>query len=356
MIRAPSRLALRGVAVVAFVLLPILCATATLAATGTLRGSSFNPGAGTGVASGGRHASGPRVATRPRLHLPSPSATASPSLAPTEPPLPVPAAAPPLFSSAWLASHPQPSLVLQDRGAILVDVGTRQLMYETSPNQKLPTASLAKMVTVLVALQHATWTTELTVPAAATVLEPDATMMGLTAGEQLSVGELVAGVFLLSANDAAETLARAILPRSAFIRDMNLLVRSWGLRDTAFSNPTGLDDPGEYSTAYDLAVVAWHVETDAPGLLGITSQKEILLPQTATHKAYDLQTVIGPVLHDFPGATGMKTGYTDDAGYCIVATATRGGRSLITVVMSAPQDVGVAEALLSYGFSAAPGA
>ncbi|MFZ0217002.1 MAG: serine hydrolase, partial [Candidatus Dormiibacterota bacterium] len=284
----------------------------------------------------------------------TPALTPSPSASPTPPPLPVPAASAPLFGTTWLTRHPQPALKLPGHAAILVDVATRQVMYESKQNQELPTASLAKLVTVLVALQHATLTTELTVPAAATHLESDATEMGLTAGEQLSVGELLDGVFLLSANDAAETLAQAIMPRPDFIRDMNLLVRSWGLRDTLFSNPTGLDDPDEYSTAYDLAVTAWHVESDQPSLEQITSQKEIQLPQTATHKAYDLHTVVGPVLHDFPGATGLKTGYTDDAGYCLAATATRGPRSLIAIVLGSPTDIADAEALLSYGFSVTP--
>ncbi|MGH7919941.1 MAG: D-alanyl-D-alanine carboxypeptidase family protein, partial [Candidatus Dormibacteraceae bacterium] len=283
---------------------------------------------GPGLASGSRTASGSRVA-------PTPSRV----------PLPPLADVPPYFQTGWLATHPTPALKLEDRAAILVDLGTGQTLYENDDATPLPTASLAKLVTVAVALQHATLQTSLTVPLAATQIEKDATVMGLSPGEQLTVEELIDGILLESANDAALVLAQAIIPEPEFIYDMNALVRSWGLPGARFSNPTGLDAPGELASAYDLAVIAARVIGDQPELLQISDQREIQIPQTPTHKAYYLWTLIGPVRHGFPGAIGLKTGYTDDAGYCFALPDQRGGRTLLAIVLDSPTDEQDAETL-----------
>ncbi len=264
-------------------------------------------------------------------------------------PWPVPSDA--YFSAGSVSTRPAPTL--QDRAAILVDLTGRQVLYENNALTPLPTASLAKLVTILVALRHASLQTVLTVPYAATQVGPDETTMGLGAGEQLTVEELIEGILLVSANDAALVLAQAVLPEAAFIADMNALVRSWQLPGATFANPTGLDEPGEVASAYDLAVVAAQVVSEQPELLGISDQKEIQIPQTSSHKAYDLRSLIGPVVRGFPGADGLKTGFTDDAGYCLAATDQRGGRTLLAIVLNSPTDVDDAQALLTYGFSVA---
>lgn len=240
---------------------------------------------------------------------------------------------------------------LHDRAAILLDLTTGRVLYEHNALAPLPTASLVKLVTVLVALRHASLQTVVTVPPTATQVGEDETRMGLTAGEQLTVGELIDGILLESANDAALVLAQAIIPEAQFIQEMNVLVESWNLSGASFTNPTGLDDPGELASAYDLAVIAAHVVAEQPELLQVSQQKEIQLPQTPTHKAYHLWSLIGPVLRGFPGADGLKTGFTDNAGYCLALTDVRGGRRLLAVVLNSPQDVDDAEALITYGFS-----
>jgi D-alanyl-D-alanine carboxypeptidase len=135
---------------------------------------------------------------------------------------------------------------------------------------------------------------------------------------------------------------------------MNALVRSWGLSNAAFTNPTGLDAPGELASAYDLAVIAAHLVEEQPELLQISEQKQIQIPQTSSHKAYDLGSLIGPILTGFPGADGLKTGFTDDAGYCLALTDQRGGRTLLAIVLNSPRDVDDAQALITYGFSVDP--
>lgn len=272
--------------------------------------------------------------------------------APTPTPWPLPSGA--YFGSTLPAAQPAPPLTLHDRAAILVDLTSRRVLYENDALRPLPTASLAKLVTILVALRHASLQTVLTVPYPATQLGPDETSMGLNAGEQLTVEELIEGVLLESGNDAALVLAQAIMPEPRFIADMNELVQSWRLPGASFSNPTGLDEAGEVASAYDLAVVAAHLVSEQPELLQISDQKEIKIPQTSSHKAYDLQSLIGPVVRDFPGADGLKSGFTDDAGYCLAFTDQRAGRMLLAIVLNSPTDVDDAQALMTYGFAVDP--
>ena len=320
-------------AALATLLLPVVLAGLLIVA-GDLRKPPRQAGAGAiaGIASTSR--------TAPAAH-PSPKPTA----------WPVPAGA--YFSAAVPPRH-APALTLHDRAAILVDLSSRRVLYENNALTPLPTASLAKLVTILVALRHASLQTVLSVPYPATQLGPDETSMGLNAGEQLTVAELIEGILLESANDAALVLAQAIMPEARFVSDMNTLVESWQLPGARFTNPTGLDDPGEVASAYDLAVVAAHVVSEQPELLAISGQKEIQIPQTPSHKAYDLQSLIGPVMRGFPGADGLKTGFTDDAGYCIAATDERAGRMLLAIVLNSPQDVDDAQALITYGFTLNP--
>jgi D-alanyl-D-alanine carboxypeptidase (penicillin-binding protein 5/6) len=179
-------------------------------------------------------------------------------------------------------------------------------------------------------------------------MEPD--VMGLSAGEVVTVEDLLYGLFLDSGNDAAETLARAIIPRSRFLAEMNAKARLLGLADTSFVNPTGLDAPGHYSSAHDLAVVAGYLETRYPRLAAIASAKERRIPATAGHKAFDPRN-LNKLVWNYAGADGLKTGFTDAAGGCVAGSATRGGRHLLVLVMGSAVFFTEAERLLDYGFS-----
>src|SRR5439155_3092173 len=139
--------------------------------------------------------------------------------------------------------------------------------------------------------------------------------------------------------------------RDRFIQLMNEKARSIGMLDSHFTTPVGLDDPDMKSSAYDLAVTAYTIDTVYPALVAIADQPEMHLPATRTHKAYDGVNWLHSFFMAYPGATGMKTAYTDNAGGCTVATATRGGRRLIAVVMHSNSFVTDAEHLLDYGFS-----
>ena len=265
------------------------------------------------------------------------------------------------FSKDWLASHPQPAVDVKGESAILVDVGTHQVLWERDPHSVRAPASLAKLVTAMVVADHVSSLNQrVRVPPEADVkaiqqIEPASTVMGLNAGEVLTVRELLTGLFLRSGNDAAEALARGIgIPRGRFIGLMNDKARAIGMSDSHFTTPVGLDDPGMKSTTYDLAVVAYAIDTRYPDLAAIADEPEMHLPATSTHKQFDGVNWLHSFFGNYPGATGMKTGYTDDAGGCTVTTASRGNRRLIAVVMHSSVFVTDAEHLLDYGFSVRP--
>ena len=241
-----------------------------------------------------------------------------------------------------------PDLGLAAEAAILVDLDARRVLWAKDAGSRRAPASLAKMMTAMVAVDLAGLDRRLTVPEEATGVVPN--LMGLEPGDQVTVREVLYGLFLDSGNDAAETLGQAILPRARFIAEMNARARAWGLRDTAFSNPSGLDDAGLTTTPYDLAVIAGHLESGYPALMEIAGTRSQSIPATSAHHAYAPYS-LNKLLWTYPGATGLKTGFTDDAGGCVVATATRGGRHLIAVVMHSDVFFTDAARLLDYGFS-----
>jgi len=252
----------------------------------------------------------------------------------------------------WLAEHGQPAIAITSESAILVDVDSKEVMWARAEHSRRPPASLTKMVTAMVAADLASsFDQEVTVPIEATSLESDSTMMGLSAGEVVNVRDLMYGMFLVSGNDAAETLARAFVPRDRFVQLMNDKAAELGMLDSHFTNADGLDDAELRTSAYDVAIAATAIATRYPGIMAIAGARSEVLPQTPTHKAYSFNTFI-KLVSTYPGATGLKTGYTDDAGYCLAGTATRGDRHLLVVLLGG--DLGLtsdATRLLDYGFS-----
>jgi len=257
------------------------------------------------------------------------------------------------FSMLWLAMHPQPSLPIRAQAAFLVDVDARTVLWMKDPETARAPASLTKLMTAMVAVDDAGSLDKIvTVAPEATQVEPS--LMGLTAGEKLTVGELLYGLFLDSGNDAAEALARGIVPRDRFIRQMNQKAKSIGLTATHFVNPSGLDAPGHGMSAHDIAHMAAYLDKYYPQLAAIAATKSITIPAGDTHKAFPMQN-LNRMLWTYPGATGLKTGLTDDAGGCWLATATRNGRHLIAVVLNdTGRSADDAATLLDYGFGVRP--
>jgi D-alanyl-D-alanine carboxypeptidase (penicillin-binding protein 5/6) len=257
------------------------------------------------------------------------------------------------FSNLWLATNPQPHLPIHGQAAFLVDLDSRLVLWQRDPETTRAPASLTKLITAMVAVDDSTSLDQVvTVAKAATKVIPS--HMGVSSGERLTVRELLDGLFLDSGNDAAEALAMGIVPRDRFIRQMNQKAQSIGLTASHFVNPSGLDAEGHGMSAHDLAHVAAYLDSYYPELAAIAATREISIPATSTHKAFHPYN-LNALLWNYPGATGLKTGLTDNAGGCMLATATRNGRHLIAVVLNATGfSVADATLLLNYGFSVHP--
>src|SRR2546425_13102412 len=168
-----------------------------------------------------------------------------------------------------LAPAPPPPPVIKARSAILVDLDSGKTLFQVDPHGRHAPASLTKIVTALVALDHLRLDQTVTVPVSINQIPWDSTRMGLRAGERLTVRELLYGLFLNSGNDAAITLSEAAMPRATFVGLMNTRAAALGMTDTHFVNPIGLDDPGHYTSAADLARASEELIRRCPALRGL---------------------------------------------------------------------------------------
>jgi serine-type D-Ala-D-Ala carboxypeptidase (penicillin-binding protein 5/6) len=268
----------------------------------------------------------------------------------TGPGLPVTgSAAQPVEVYELVRSAPAPPII-KARSAYLIDLDNGGMLFQLDAHGRRAPASLLKVATALVALDQLRLDQMVTVPVSIDQLPWDSTRMGLRPGEQLTVRELLYGLFLNSGNDAAITLAEAAMPRPTFIALMNAKAAQLGLVDTHFVNPIGLDDTGQYTSAADLARMAIELTTRHPEVVAIASTPSLTVSATATHHAYVLYN-LNQLIRTYPGATGLKTGWTGQAGGCLIATATRNGRHLLVVVMASPRIFEEAATLLDYGFA-----
>jgi D-alanyl-D-alanine carboxypeptidase (penicillin-binding protein 5/6) len=226
-------------------------------------------------------------------------------------------------------------------------------LWQRDPETSRAPASLTKLMTAMVAVDDA-GSLDRTVEVTKEATQVIPSVMGLTTGEQVTVRDLLYGLFLDSGNDAAEALASGLVPRDRFIRQMNQKAKSIGLTASHFVNPSGLDAAGHGMSAHDLAHAAAYLDTYYPQLASIAATRDVAIAATATHKAFYPHN-LNRLLWSYPGATGLKTGLTDSAGGCMLATATRNGRHLIVVVLNATlHSTEDAALLLDYGFSVHP--
>jgi len=202
-----------------------------------------------------------RVPVSTPTPVPSPVRTVTPL--PTRMPRP----------AATLRPLPVPVIAAQE--VTLVNLDTGRFLWQSNARAARAPASLTKIFTAMVAVDLIGMNTTVTVPASITQLPADSTFMGLTPGERLTVRELLYGVFLNSGNDAAETLAASGTSRSTFIAAMNTKAAHLGLHGTHFTNPTGLDASGHYSSAFDLALAATYLESHYSALVAIAEFHEL---------------------------------------------------------------------------------
>jgi D-alanyl-D-alanine carboxypeptidase (penicillin-binding protein 5/6) len=285
---------------------------------------------------------------------------------PGAPPVAATVAGPPL-SFSFAKFEADPALVagavaagvpsLSGESAIVVDMERKEVLYAKNAHKRQLMASTAKIMTALVAVERAPLDKVITVPTEATQVEPN--HMGIQAGEKLTLKELLYGLMLDSGNDAAEAIAHGAGGaggRTQFIAWMNEKVQQFGLQSTRFANPAGFDDPNAYSTAYDLAVIGAHALKNAE-LRAIYGAKNIVIQSSkepGREHGWFGPGNLNSLLSTYRGAIGIKPGYTEDAGYTLVAAAERDGRTLISVTLNSRQHFSDATRLLDFDFTRKP--
>lgn len=236
---------------------------------------------------------------------------------------------------------PVQAKALSAQKAILMDGTTGRVIYEKNADEKSLIASTTKIMTALVVCQQCNVLDRVRIPKEAVGVEGSS--MYLRAGEVLTVQELLYGLMLQSGNDAAVALAIYCGGTvEGFAELMNDKARSLGLNNTHFVNPNGLDAPGHYSTARDLAVLAAYAMDD-PIFAQTVSTRQVKCGERYL-------TNHNKLLWRVEGADGVKTGYTKTAGRILVSSATRDGRRLVCVTINAPDDWNDHASLLNNGF------
>lgn len=235
------------------------------------------------------------------------------------------------------------------KAALIYDLTTDTFLYQKNVKSRLPIASLAKIMTAIVALENQKPNDSYIVDDFSARIGENS--MGLSSGETLNLEELLYGLVLVSGNDAAETLAANTQGgRGVFIKKINDKVSSLGLLDTVLPNPTGLDDgKTQYSSAYDLLIMTKFVINNFPLFRTVAQTFTIDIPQTKMHKEYFLENQTN-LLTSYPGVKGVKTGYTEEAGLCLVTYAENGGHKLIGVILNSPSRREEMRELLDYSF------
>lgn len=235
---------------------------------------------------------------------------------------------------------------LSARAAAVIDADDKTILHAKNPDLKLLPASTTKIMTALVALDHYPLDRVITVDS----VHNTGQVMKLKPGERISVENLLYGLLVNSANDAATVLAQNFEGgEDAFISAMNQKVKDLGLTDTNFTNASGLDAYGHYTTAHDLALLAAaamknDIFRKIVGTLGIS------IADADNTVVHDLET-INELLGKIPGLTGVKTGWTELAGECFVAYVSRNNRNLITVVLGSADRFGETSALINWAYS-----
>ncbi|UQZ86688.1 D-alanyl-D-alanine carboxypeptidase DacB precursor [Paenibacillus konkukensis] len=258
---------------------------------------------------------------------------------------------------------------IQGEAGLLMDEKTGKILFDKNENRRLYPASTTKIVTALVALEKAEPNERVTVGDEVDLRTADESTAGLKKGQKLSLRDLLSAMLLPSGNDAARTVARYIASKETgrslsaeesiryFASLMNDKAAQLGAVSSHFVNPHGLHDPQHYTTARDLAVIA-RAAMGVPEFRSIVSEAEHTVSSSSARLVLANRNKLLQAGSDYymRGANGIKTGFTDEAGYCLVASASRGGRELIAVVLkSTESDVWLdSQKLLEYGFAGLP--
>lgn len=261
-----------------------------------------------------------------------PSAQTQAAVTPVPTPTPTPTATP------SPTPIPTPEATTQEERSVstyLMDVTTGKVLINTTSNFRLPMASTTKIMTAILAIEHLNLNDMITIHQSELDEIPPGgySIAFLQANDQLSVLNLLYGLLLPSGCDAAIVLAHTVSGNNAnFVALMNAKARALNLKNTHFANPAGFIDPNNYSTAADLTKLARYAMSLSTFAL-IVGQQNHIVPATMHNHRYDNWNNLNQLLGLYPGADGVKTGNSDDSGYCLVFSATRHGHRLIGAIM-----------------------
>lgn len=239
------------------------------------------------------------------------------------------------------------------RAALLMEKSTGQVLYEANAHAPLELASVTKVMTMLLimeALDAGTITKETKVPVSATAAGMGGSQVYMEEGEEFSVHDMLKAIAVASGNDACVAMAEYLAgSESAFVEKMNARAAELGMEDTVFCNCTGLPAEGHHSSAYDIALMSRELILHHPDIRTYTT----IWMDTLRDGDFQLANT-NKLVRYYEGATGLKTGSTDAALYCLSATAEKEGMELIAVILGAPTSndrFEGAKALLNYGFA-----
>lgn len=222
---------------------------------------------------------------------------------------------------------------IRSAAAILVEPGSGDIVYARNADERRPIASATKLMTALVALEHASLDDVMTtVPYNASPYE---SVAGFAPGEKVTVADLIRALLVASANDAAATLAQRIGGSTqGFVEMMNRRARELKLTDTHFANPIGLDDPDNYSSATDLVKIAL-ILRKREFVREVVDAGRVTLHSGARTRTFDNRNTL---VRRVPMVDGVKTGHTSGAGYVLVASASRDGVTVLSAVLGASSE------------------
>ncbi len=248
-------------------------------------------------------------------------------------------------------------LEVAGKSALLMDIATGTVLFEQNAHDKLAPASVTKVMTMLLIMEAIDsgkigWND--TVTTSETAAAKGGSQIYLKVGETMSVTDMVKSIAVSSANDCACAMAEHLAgSEAAFVEQMNARAAELGMNDTHFVNCTGLDDDpnaAEHLTsAYDIALMSRELMKNHPDIIKFTT----IWMDTVRSGAFGLANT-NKLVRFYPGATGLKTGFTSNAGYCLSATAEREGLGLIAVVMGAETSqarFAACKQMLDYGFA-----
>lgn len=241
--------------------------------------------------------------------------------------------------------------LIQAKSGIVVDAETGEILYEKEVHQALSPASITKILTGTIALENIDVNKKLRVSKHASNME--AFNMSTREGELLKTDDILHGLMMISANDAAEILAEGIDGnRQTFLDKMSEKIKLLDLRETAFKNPSGLDEPGHVSSSYDISKITYYALKAHPEILKYMGDKEeYSIAKTDENEAHYWPGHVSLTMRTYPEMLGAKTGFTDEARNTFIGVAQKNGKKFIFVFMGSDRGNEDARALLNFGLT-----